>query len=53
MAHDIPSFENQLCSETAHFVNGKDMFSGFPEGHEQGAVSGARNGFCGNWMACM
>ena len=35
MAHDIPSFENQLCSATAHFVNGKDMFSGFPEGHEQ------------------
>ena len=35
MAYDIPQFENQLCSNSAHFVNGKEMFTGFPDGMEQ------------------
>ena len=35
MAHDIQDFQNQLCESSKHFVNGKEMFSGFPEGSEQ------------------
>ena len=35
MAHDIQDFENQLCETSTHFVNGKDMFTGFPDGLEQ------------------
>ena len=35
MAYDIPQFENQLCSNSVHFVNGKEMFTGFPDGMEQ------------------
>ena len=35
MAHDIQNFENQLCETTTHFVNGKEMFTGFPDGTEQ------------------
>jgi len=35
MAHDIQNFENQLCTSSVHFVNGKDMFSNFPAGTQQ------------------
>jgi len=35
MAHDIQNFENQLCTSSVHFANGKEMFSNFPAGTQQ------------------
>lgn len=35
MTTTIPNFQNDLCETTSHYVNGQDMFAGFPEGSQQ------------------